>query len=323
LFASIDCGKCPLNGTIDPCICANDTTISCSGDQVINLKRIFQDLSLKLVSKTDKQFDSFILSDTTLTELEDNIFHDITFKSILLSNASKLSRISSNVFSAFNIETVEKFVVKGSSSLGDEKYINDTFTALSSLINLKEIHFSDSNLAIMPTHAFKYVNGLQDKLTYLDFRTNKIKSVENYAFSYLINLGQLDLTYNIIDHIAVHAFDFYNSSKEQLYIPLYHNKLNDTSIEIGAFTNSKKSLHIDLRSNELTFLDEKIFGPILRINSKNILDVEGNTFTCDCRMFWIFKETNTFKNQILSGFKCNTGKDFWSLTDSDLRNCNE
>ncbi len=318
MFATIDCGECPPNNTIDPCICANDT-ITCSGDKVINLKRIFEDLSLKLVSKTDKQFDSFILNNTTLTELEDKVFHDITFKSIQLYNTSKLSHISSKAFSAFNFETVENFLVEGNSLLGDEKYINDTFTALSSLINLKQIHFSDSNLAIMPTQAFKNINGLQDKLTKIDFPRNKIKSVDDYAFYYLMNLTRLGLAYNLIDHIAIHAFDFYDSSNEQLYIPLYNNKLNDTSIQIGAFTNSKKSLQIDLRSNEFTFLDEKIFDPILRINNKNLLYVEGNIFTCDCRMFWIFKEINAFKNQIMDQIKCETGKYFWSL--SNFGNC--
>jgi Leucine-rich repeat (LRR) protein len=289
---------------------------------VINLKRIFEDLSLKLVSKNDKQFDSFILNNTTLTELGDNIFHDITFKSIRLSNAPKLSHISSKAFSAFNIETVERFVVNGYSSLDDEKYINDTFTALSSLKKLEEIDFSETNLSIIPSHAFKHVNGAQDKLSTLNFERNKIKSVENNAFYYLMNLTRLYLEYNIIDHIAIHAFDFYNSTKEQLYIGLFCNKLNDTSIEIGAFTDSKKSFAIDLRGNEFTFLNERIFGPILRTNSKNLLYID-DIFTCDCRMFWIFKQKNTFMNQISGRIRCNNDKVLWSLTDSDFSNCNE
>jgi hypothetical protein len=37
----------------------------------MNLTRIFQDLSLKLENKTDKEFEYFVLSNTAITELED------------------------------------------------------------------------------------------------------------------------------------------------------------------------------------------------------------------------------------------------------------
>ena len=121
----------------------------------------------------------------------------------------------------------------------------------------------------------------------------------------------------------MHAFDFYNSSTQELSISLNGNKLNDASIEIGAFTNSKRPLFINLRNNNFTFLEERIFGPILRINRQNQLYVDENTSTCDCKMFWIFKETNTFKSQIFDRFKCKTGADFWSLTERDFRNCDE
>jgi len=175
----------------------------------------------------------------------------------------------------------------------------------------------------MPSHAFKDVNGFQDKLKTLNFRGNKIKSVENNAFYYLNSLGRLDLANNSINHIEVHAFDFNNSSKEELYIPLYENKLNDTSIEIGAFTNSKRQLLLDVRWNELTFLNERIFDPILRINNRNRLVVTGNNFTCDCRMFWLFKKRTSIQKQFIREFNCKDGKDFWSLTDSDFKNCSE
>ncbi len=207
--------------------------------------------------------------------------------------------------------------------LGDEKYINDSLTAISSLIKLEEIEFSDTNLSKIPSHAFKNVNGFQNKLNTLSFRGNKIKSVENNAFYYLNSLSRLDLSKNSIDHIEVHAFDFSNSSNTALYIALYENKLNDTSIEIGAFTNCKRELLFDVRWNELTFLDERIFDPILRINSKNRLVVTGNNYTCDCRMFWLFKKRTSIRNQFYETFKCKDGKDFWSLTDSDFKNCSE
>ncbi len=115
---TIDCGKCPPNNTTNPCNCEYNYRINCIGDKVINLTHIFQDLSLKLENKTDKEFDTFVLSNTAITQLEDNSFHDITFRTIRLSNASKLNYISSNAFSPSNTETVQKFVVEGYSSLG-------------------------------------------------------------------------------------------------------------------------------------------------------------------------------------------------------------
>ncbi len=114
----IDCGKCPPNNTINPCNCQFNSRINCIGDKVMNLTRIFQDLSLKLENKTDKEFGDFVLSNTAITELEDNSFHDITFYTIRLSNASKLNHISSKAFFPSNTEAVRKFVVEGYSSLG-------------------------------------------------------------------------------------------------------------------------------------------------------------------------------------------------------------
>jgi hypothetical protein len=106
---------------MNSCFC-NTTTIICGGNQIINLKKIFQEISLNLESENDKHFEAFILNNTAITELEDNTFHDITFKSILINNAINLKRISANAFSVLNCETIEKFEHLGQSKLGEDQY---------------------------------------------------------------------------------------------------------------------------------------------------------------------------------------------------------
>jgi hypothetical protein len=79
---------------------------------------------------------------------------------------------------------------------------------------------------------------------------------------------ETSLWFSQIDYIPKNAFDFHKETNDALFFNLLANNLNDTSIEILAFTNSKRPLRIEF-TNRFTYLDEKIFGPILRIDKRN------------------------------------------------------
>ncbi len=53
-------------------------------------------------------------------------------------------------------------------------------------------------------------------------------------------------------------------------------------------------------TNRFTYLDEKIFGPILHIVKRNTLYFQNNYFDYDCRMRWIMKDRKSFENRITS-----------------------
>jgi hypothetical protein len=306
---------------MNSCFC-NTTTIICGGNQIINLKAIFQEISLNLESENDKHFEVFILNNTAITELEDNTFHDITFKSILINNTINLKRISANAFSVLNCETIENFEHWGQSKLGEDQHINELFIAMSSLLNVRNIDFHNTQLAMIPSRAFNFTNGLQNNLKTINFSGNNIKSIGEYAFYYYNNLTVLRFEDTPINHIPVHAFDFSKSSENELYISIYNNRLNDTSIEIGAFTNSKRPLKISLQFSLLTTLDEKIFGPILRADKRNTIYFFQNPghIECDCRLNWIVKDKNLHLNQV-KDFLCKSGPYFSQLPENYFKGC--
>jgi hypothetical protein len=69
--------------------------------------------------------------------------------------------------------------------------------------------------------------------------------------------------------------------------------------ELLLVLNFKRPLRIEF-TNRFIYLDEKNFGPILRIVKRNTLYFQNNYFDCDCRMYWIMKDRKSFENRITS-----------------------
>ncbi len=326
--------ECPPSQLIFPCVCRNDTftlvwyskqtsglNIYCSGNEKINLEAIFKDMSLYL-EESDKHFNLFHLNNTAIIMLGDNIFRDITFNIISIRGAQNLTRIQSNAFSSHNTQTVREIHVTDQYNI-DEQYISEFYNALSSLENVNFICIYLNKLGkSLPTNAFKLVNKSQNLLTYTVLKSNEIESIGNYAFYYMENLRSLDLISNKINHISKHAFDFFQPSNNTLLIYLEYNNLNDTSIEFGAFIESKRPLQIRLIHNKFTYLDEDIFDHILRIDKRNTILISDNPLECDCRMSWIIRDKSVFSNQI-QNITCKNGEDFFSLNARDFDYCNE
>jgi len=97
--------------------------------------------------------------------------------------------------------------------------------------------------------------------------------------------------------------------------------LNDTSIEIGAFTNAKRPLIIDLSSNKFTYLDEKIIAPILHVDDRNIININGNALACDCRMSWLKVDKNLELSRRIQGIQCSNGNNFYTLSEKYFDSC--
>ena len=87
---------CPDISLLKPCSCKDDN-ISCGGNEDIDLVKIFQTLSKKL-TKDEKHFKEFYLNNTFITELKENTFSDITFKTITIIFCSNLNTINTNAF---------------------------------------------------------------------------------------------------------------------------------------------------------------------------------------------------------------------------------
>lgn len=93
---------------MSPCICRDDYDfIACGGNTSIPLKQIFLNIALSL-DENEKHFGRFEFANTAVAELEENVFYDLTFTSIVIENAQSLRKINANAFIS-NRESVEYF----------------------------------------------------------------------------------------------------------------------------------------------------------------------------------------------------------------------
>ena len=296
---------------MNPCRCATNRTIVCEGDDFFDMKSLFQKLSRSIENESDKKFNELVMNNTAINALEDNFTSNITFRKITIKDALSLSKISAKAFGK-NTETVRDFVIVGESQVGEDKYVNELFDALSSLVNAKRIWMNRNKLKMISSVGFGKVAGYNRALIDLNFNrfstTNgHIRSVGNYAFYYLNNLRHLYLSHQKIDYIPANAFDFEKRSNQTLYIYLGNNRLNNTSFERGVFLNSKRPIHLELYWNhQLNYLDEQIWSPFLKLDKRNRIRLGDNPLACDCKSYWIVRDKQKFKDQI-ANVKCKVG----------------
>ncbi len=315
--------KCPVKKISYPCVCEESeiTSIKCKGNQRIDLKKILTEFSKNLDEK-DKHFKVFDLNNQAIEVIEDNIFDDLTFDYVFFNNCSKLRQIKSNAFNSSGSLGINVLELRYDSLISDE-YSGELFNSLSYLKNIEWIDLYTRNITRIPKNAFKDVNGRQTKLKQIGIYSKNeklfkaIKSIEDNPFYYLNNLTDIHLFGNELDSISKQAFDFELSSENKLNIGLENNHLNDSSLAVGLFLNSKRPLSIDLSHNRLTLLKEEVFSPVLLSNHNNSIDLTGNQLICDCRIYWLIKSKDKFQNQI-SGAVCNDGK---KLFEKDFKNC--
>jgi hypothetical protein len=168
-------GECPNPDLLKPCQCNNDS-ISCGGNNSIDLKNIFHNLSSTL--KSDKKhFKSFSLNNTAIKELPENTFGDITFNSLFISNAPNFSLIHTKSFSGTDSHGLTFQFNIHNTSLKNSLPNYDIFQAFSSMINIQYIYLTDNQIEEIPENAFRPINGPQNNLSLLCISDNTIKKI--------------------------------------------------------------------------------------------------------------------------------------------------
>lgn len=318
LYAKCFCGTCPAELIVSPCTCQSDTIV-CSGLHSIDLRQVFANLS-KTVA--DKNFGEFVLSSSGVTELADGVFSDITFKKISINNAVNLNRISAMALNASAL-TAEEFRQMGENKLSDT-YIEELFSALSSLTRINRIYLDLIDATKIPDHAFKIINGRQTQLesihlNYIGAHYGHLKSVGNYPFYYLDNLKFISLANQPISHLSANSFDFEVPSKTNLEIRLEATQLTSTSFESGIFLNAKRPLTVSLSHNKITYLDESVFKPVFAVNETVMvtLVIEDNPLVCDCKNKWLTADKTNIMYRLLEP-ECVDGRSVWNLSGNDF-----
>ncbi|XP_018059652.1 PREDICTED: leucine-rich repeat and immunoglobulin-like domain-containing nogo receptor-interacting protein 3 [Atta colombica] len=188
----------------------------------------------------------------------------------------------------------------------------------SGLVQLKVLDLADNEIDALPRSLFNDLTALQ----HLDLESNPIAHLTDTAFQSLINLRWLDLSRLPISSLPDNIWRPVSRLRTLLLSGTKLENLRNKNLaglteletleitnsplrEIGQLTlNETPSLRrIDLRNNELTFLPANVAHlPLL-----DELQLQGNSWACDCRMFWFVKWAESrahLRAAFQSGLKC-------------------
>jgi hypothetical protein len=193
---------CPKPEFMNPCNCVNDT-IFCGGNELINLKHVFNLLFQELDIRK-KHFKKFFLNNTAITELEKNTFYDIVFDKIEIRAANKFKLIDTDVFSETNLIT-KSFGLFDCPTLNQPPN-HDLFRVISKMKYLEYLEFANTEIEEIPSNAFSPVNGYQIKLNYVKIYGSKLIKINENVFYDLDSLTYIDLSPNSIFQIPMNSF---------------------------------------------------------------------------------------------------------------------
>ena len=282
---------CPAPELIKPCVCEDNGAIKCGGHSDIDLVNIFQTLE-KNLTKSEKLFNSFHLSNTFINEIKENTFKDITFYEITIENCNNLSKIHINSFNETNLVT-KTLNIHSNPKLSSSN--NSIFEVISKFCNLESLYFYYNKITEIPINAFQKIETYQDKLTFIRIGGKSINKIGSRPFFSLKGLKYLHLYNTTIDYIPEHAFEFEEESNQTMTVRfITNNLLNGSSFHQDSLTHFKRPVFIDLgwNGNHFEYLEEKTFKNFLSSNSQNQIGMFWQKFDCnDCRNFWLNRNT--------------------------------
>lgn len=209
----------------------------------------------------------------------------------------------------------------------------------SGLARLKVLDLANNEIDALPRGLFSKLTALQ----HLDLKENPIARLSDTAFQGLTGLRWIDLSYLPIVSLPK---DVWQPVRRLRTLLLSGTKLenlrNDNLAELGELEtlevrnsplreigqltlNETPSLRrIDLRDNDLAFLPANV----AHLPHLDELQLQGNPWACDCRMFWFVKWAESrahLRTAFQSGLKCGHEDDIEIDTFDTLRylNCSQ
>lgn len=190
----------------------------------------------------------------------------------------------------------------------------------SGLVQLKVLDLANNEIDALPRSLFNDLTALE----HLNLGNNPIVHLTDTAFQGLVSLRWLNLSHLPISSLPGNIWRPVNRLRTLLLSGTKLENLRNNNLaglaeletleitdsplrEIGQLTlNETPSLRrIDLRNNELTFLPANVAHlPLL-----NELQLQSNSWACDCRMFWFIKWAENRAHHLRgatfqSGLKC-------------------
>ncbi|KAK8725218.1 hypothetical protein OTU49_010758 [Cherax quadricarinatus] len=265
---------CPNDKSLFPCVCDPcEKSINCSA--IGNLTQLYQ--LFNSISFPATKFDTFLLSSppqlsqTLGSVFLDNTFGLVSFKEILVENTD-VEQVMSQAFNGSE-NTLAKLTFRWNYNLKDFP-----FAQLASFPYLETLEVSGGSLGSVP--AFSKAPSLA--MVFLN--QNKITEISPMAFANLPELTVLDLGFNNLQTIEENCFYF-----SAWAVITYLDDSNISFIHERAFSYHQPG-YLDVSTNKLTALDQKVFQPILDFIIANeynsFVDAEENPLCCS-NITWI------------------------------------
>ena len=293
---------CPPAKLLEPCTC-NSGCIYCVGNEDIDLVKIFQTLENNL-TKNEKHFNEFYLSNTFITELKENTFSDITFDNIHIHRCLNLKSIHKNAFTTTD-QVINALYIEENPLLSSPN--NSIFEAVNKFTQLVTWSLSGNNITEIPSNAFK---NRQGQMKIITMYGQSIRKIGENVFSNFKNLERIHLIHTSIDFIPENAFEFKEESNQSLVLYISDNKfLNCSGFSEHSLTKFKRPTYIFLVHNtNFLYFDEKIFQPFFELNAKNRIFLSYGSVDCnDCRNYWLQKNPTLLK-KVLDSSCTNSSK---------------
>lgn len=319
--------ECPSEEVYSPCKCftwessppeRNDTEVEISCRTLktdeFTLKSLFSRISDHILFTNGiTRFESLRLEHTAIGEITDSeMFGNISFKSLDLFHNLDLNYIDLSVFNA-SVDTLETFCVQGSPITDEDGKFMSSITKFS---KLETLILSNNELLGLNDETFG--QNIQPNLSYVDLSGNNITKLGKRSFFKLPELHRLNLDYNQIDYISNETFTFEMEESKLLLLFLRHNNLTGESFEPNAFTSLEKTVFLYLNNNQIKYLDERIFKPMLDVKSDLFIALWSNPFQCDCRAKWLLDDTSYYKKRV-HGIRCPDKRELWDLDEDELK----
>lgn len=281
---------CPSADDIKPCTC-DDQGLQCLKLNDYGLERVFK------APAERKAIKRVWIMNTKLTQLKTKAFGDYIIREFYL-DLNFIRKVESGAFG-------EATKIIQNLSLTRNKLESFPFEDLQQMKKLKQLGLGHNKLTVIASRAFPS----SDTLESVDLSHNSIHTIQPYAFAELYEVSLIDLSRNSLREIEAHSL-LVKSSSRHLAISLRGNKI--TKIAIDAFGNHHPHT-LDLSHNQLTYLDEYTFAPLLMNNT--LINVEENRFHCKgCDLYKWLLELDAKYLENLDNFVCMGGVKLEDLT---------
>ncbi|KAK0148268.1 Toll-like receptor 13 [Merluccius polli] len=256
------------------------------------------------------------LHDNKLTMLKSGAFHGLSNLTYLTleSNELTITSITNTVFRDLTALKTLHFMNNHMKYKSEKPIRNPPFAELSQLDTLLISSQRSRRQSWLPQN---FLQGLTN-LSVLGIKSGQLKSLHPHTFNYTPNLNVLYFSSNDLTDIPYNLF-----SPIQKLKSLYISRMNLRSLDFLLHANLTELEFLQVRQNAFSVIREPVMQSLPALA---YLDMQGNSFTCDCDNAWFIQWVTDNKQTQVSdayNFECNyppnlKGK---KLLDIDVRSC--